>query len=345
MQESFTEKPFCQRFFFDWLLQNVASTDNAKSRACKTWAYFMAEQSVLGFIGAPANRAAPQRADPQWIVNKMADRESLAVVFVGDRPAIRVNPAPATIDFARLSLHIGTGSVIEPVLLHLDDDDRAVFAVQLDESAENQITSDDVKLIDLRSLAMQAVLPPASLGALAQARSLLGWHSTHRFCAKCGDRTQAADAGYRRDCSGCGTQHFPRVDPVVIMLIQHGDRFLMGRGNNFAENHFSALAGFMEPGETIEAATRRETFEETGIEVGDVRYLLSQPWPFPSTLMIGVIGEALTTDLILDRHEIAEAKWFSRAEISQMLDGTHPDGTSLPPPMSIAYQMLKQYLD
>ena len=137
---------------------------------------------------------------------------------------------------------------------------------------------------------------------------------------------------------------FPRVDPVVIMLIQDGENFLMGRGHNFEENHYSALAGFLEPGETIEAATQRETFEETGIEVGDVRYLISQPWPFPSTLMIGVIGQALTNKITCDPKEIAEARWFSFSEIKQMLENNHPLGTTLPPPMSIAYQMMQQYL-
>ena len=120
--------------------------------------------------------------------------------------------------------------------------------------------------------------------------------------------------------------------------------FLMGRGHNFEKNHFSALAGFLEPGETIEAATRRETFEETGIKVGDVSYLLSQPWPFPSTLMIGVIGQALTSEITCDPQEIAEARWFSFDETRQMLKNNHPQGTTLPPPMSIAYQMLRSHL-
>lgn len=304
----------------------------------------MTDTVDLGFINAPSNRAAALRGDTIWLEQQVNDPRSKVIVFVDDRPAISINGAiPAiyhAIPVEILKLH----EHAKFCLIHLNEQDQAVFAVQLSEEFRDKIASDDIKLIDLRSLAMQAILPPADLGALAQARSLLSWHAIHQFCANCGSKTNLADAGYRRDCDKCQRQHFPRVDPVVIMLIQHGEKFLMGRGHNFEENHFSALAGFLEPGETIEAATRRETFEETGIKVGEVKYLVSQPWPFPSTLMIGVIGQALTTDIQPDPDEIAEARWFSFSEISQMLVNSHPDGTTLPPQMSIAYQMLKRFL-
>ena len=304
----------------------------------------MTDTSQLGFINAPDNRAAGLRGNSKWLARQLADPASKVVVFIGDRPAISIKGPSLEINYWTPQSVLAFTDNPQFVLLHLNDNDQAVFAVELDESLEDQITSDDVKLIDLRSLARQATLPTQQLGALAQARSLLSWHGTHQFCAACGAKTVLSDAGYRRDCNACNRQHFPRVDPVVIMLVQHGERFLMGRGHNFEENHFSALAGFLEPGETIEAATRREVFEETGVRVKDVTYLTSQPWPFPSTLMIGVIAEALTTEIVLDHKEMAEAKWFSFAEVHQMLNGTHPKGTTLPPPMSIAYQMIKTYM-
>jgi len=302
----------------------------------------------LGFIDAPSNRATNLRGDQQWLDQQLQSPESLAIVFIGDRPAISIVGQQLAIDHRNPKTVLTQFGDVDCVLLHVNDKNQAVFAFQLDKKFEDEIISDTVKLIDLRSLAMQAALPSSDLGSdlgtLAQARSLLSWHQFHQFCANCGTKTQIEDGGYRRDCKDCERSHFPRVDPVVIMLIQDGDRFLMGRGHNFEENHFSALAGFLEPGETIEAATRRETFEETGIEVGDVTYLLSQPWPFPSTLMIGVIGQALTTAITCDRQEIAEARWFSFDETRQMLKNNHPQGTTLPPPMSIAYQMLQSYL-
>jgi len=300
----------------------------------------------LGFIDAPGDRAADLRGNRQWLEQQLASPECKTIVFVGDRPAISINNPTLALDLHNpQSLPGGRQENREYVLLHRNDQGRAVFATQLDEKFEDHITSDEVKLIDLRSLAIQAVLPPADLGTLAQARSLLSWHSYHRFCSNCGAKTVLADAGYRRECASCQRQHFPRVDPVVIMLVRHGDTFLMGRGHNFAENHFSALAGFLEPGETIEDATRRETFEETGVRIGEVKYLISQPWPFPSSLMIGVVAQALTTEITLDRDEMAEARWFTFSELRQMLTNSHPEGTSLPPPMSIAYQMLSGYLN
>lgn len=305
----------------------------------------MADSTGLGFIDAPLDRAAALRGDANWIDQQIKNPHSKVIVFVDERPAISINDTHLDIYYASPMVVLKFHEQAKFCLIHLNEQGEAVFAVQVSEELREKIAGEETKFIDLRSLAMQAILPPHDLGALAQARSLLSWHSFHKFCANCGSQTSLADGGYRRDCDQCQTQHFPRVDPVVIMLIRHGDKFLLGRGHNFEENRFSALAGFLEPGETIEAATRRETFEETGIKVGEVRYLISQPWPFPSTLMIGVIGQALNIDINPDPEEIAEAQWFSCKEISQMLVNNHPAGTTLPPPMSIAYQMMKKLLD
>jgi NAD+ diphosphatase len=197
---------------------------------------------------------------------------------------------------------------------------------------------------DLRSIAMQGLVPQEELGILAMAKSLLDWHRRHRFCANCGAPTAPSQAGFRRDCAACGTQHFPRTDPVVIMLIAHGDRCLLGRQPRFPPGMYSCLAGFLEPGETIEDAVRRETFEEAGIRVGAVSYAASQPWPFPSSIMIGCIGEALTEAIVIDREELEEARWFHRDELRLMLDRQHPEGLLAANPIAIAHHLVRGWM-
>ena len=158
----------------------------------------------------------------------------------------------------------------------------------------------------------------------ATAKSMFSWHRSHRFCAKCGSESKMTMAGWQRNCPDCGAPHFPRTDPVVIMLITHGNRVLMGRSPGWPEGMFSLLAGFVEPGETIEAAVRREVEEETSVKVGQVDYLASQPWPYPSSLMIGCDGEALSLDIDVDPNEIEDARWFSREEIADAFAGRNP---------------------
>jgi NAD+ diphosphatase len=174
---------------------------------------------------------------------------------------------------------------------------------------------------------------------------MLDWHQRHRFCANCGERSRVSSAGWRRDCAACGAQHFPRVDPVVIMLAVDGDRCLLGRQPRFAVGMYSALAGFLEPGETIESAVRREIMEEAGISCGEVTYFASQPWPFPSSLMIGCFAQARDTDIVVDLTELEDARWFSRAEVAQMLADTHPGGMSSPKPFAIAYHLMKAFVE
>jgi NAD+ diphosphatase len=197
---------------------------------------------------------------------------------------------------------------------------------------------------DLRAIAVQGLVPAPELGILATAKSLLDWHARHRFCANCGAPTEPVHAGYRRDCGACGTQHFPRTDPVVIMLIARGDKCLLGRQARFADKMYSCLAGFLEPGETIEDAVRRETYEEAGIRVGAVRYLASQPWPFPSSIMIGCVGEAETDEIVIDRAELEDVRWFSKEEARRMLAGEHEDFAA-PSPIAIANHLLRTWVD
>ena len=183
------------------------------------------------------------------------------------------------------------------------------------------------------------------LPALAEAKALLLWHARHRFCSVCGQPSRLDQAGWRRSCPACGAEHFPRTDPVVIMLTADGDRCLLGRQARFAPGMWSCLAGFVEPGEAIEEAVRRETFEEAGVRCGPVRYVGSQPWPFPMSLMIGCIAEALNTDLVIDRTELEDLRWFSRDEVAAMLAGRHPDGLTAPPPIAIANFIIRGWVD
>ena len=178
----------------------------------------------------------------------------------------------------------------------------------------------------------------------AAALSLAWWHSRHRFCANCGAATQIERGGWSRACPECSAQHFPRVDPVVIMLAEHEGRLLLGRQPQYPPGRYSALAGFLEPGESIEAAVARELHEEAGIKVADVRYTASQPWPFPSSLMIGCHARALGSDLVIDTTELDDARWFTRSEIEAALAGD-PQATFQPPPrFAIARTLLEHWL-
>lgn len=173
--------------------------------------------------------------------------------------------------------------------------------------------------------AIMTELSPRDAELAATARGLISWHARHRFCANCGAPTTIAMAGWQRDCAACGTSHYPRTDPVVIMLITRGNNVLVGRSPGWPEGMFSLLAGFIEPGETIESAVRREVQEEAGITVGEVSYLVSQPWPFPASLMLACRGEALDDEITIDPEEIEEARWVSREEMMLAFSGDHPE--------------------
>ena len=158
----------------------------------------------------------------------------------------------------------------------------------------------------------------------ATARAVIGWHDSHRFCSRCGAESNPVMGGWQRGCDACGGQHFPRTDPVVIMLVTHGDRVLLGRSPSWPDRMYSVLAGFIEPGETMEAAVRREVNEETSVKVSEVRYVASQPWPFPANLMFGCEAEAETDQITIDPNELEDALWLDRTELAQVFDGVHP---------------------
>jgi NAD+ diphosphatase len=197
----------------------------------------------------------------------------------------------------------------------------------------------DLDPMSLRMLGPTIAPEDASLAV--HAVGLSRWHQTHRFCARCGSPTAVAQAGHTRECPSCGATHFPRTDPAVIMLVTDGDdRALLGRQPTWPEKRFSTLAGFVEPGESLPDAVRREVMEEVGIEVGDVEFAGSQPWPFPSSLMLGFYGTALTDEIRVDHAEIAEARWFTRPEITEM---TAAEELMLPPVLSISRWLVDRW--
>jgi NAD+ diphosphatase len=194
---------------------------------------------------------------------------------------------------------------------------------------------------------MQALdmMAPAEAGTWAAARSLIDWHNRHRFCAQCGTPTEIVRAGWTRHCPSCSAHHFPRTDPVVIMLAEHDGRILLGRQPQFPPGRFSALAGFLEVGESIEEAVARELREESGVIVSNVRYIASQPWPFPSSLMIACIADAESDRIVLDTKELEDARWFTRAEVEAAFAEGPGASFGIPPPYAIAHTLMRWWLD
>ena len=190
---------------------------------------------------------------------------------------------------------------------------------------------------------LMATLQPDDLALYGGARSLTDWHARHRFCAQCGGDTKLAKGGWQRDCTNCGASHFPRTDPVTIMLVEHDGRLMLGRGLGWPDGRFSALAGFVEPGESIEEGVAREVLEEAGVRVRDVTYVASQPWPFPSQLMIGCHSHADSDELTIDETEMAEINFYTRDEVQAALAGDGP--FVAPPPHAIAHYLMQWWIE
>jgi NAD+ diphosphatase len=224
-------------------------------------------------------------------------------------------------------------------------DGAAVFGMGITAAAvEKLMTRDDVAVTELRGMAMQGVVPPEQLSAIAMAKSMVSWHQRHGFCANCGTRTAMRQGGWKRDCPNCKAEHFPRTDPVVIMLVTSGDKCLLGRQKQFPPGMYSCLAGFVEAAETIEDAVRREILEESGIRCTDVNYYMTQPWPYPSSLMIGCTARATSDDIVVDHTELEDARWFDREEARLMITRKHPDGLAGPHPFAIAHHLVGRWV-
>ncbi len=294
-----------------------------------------AEQVTFG--GSALDRAGEMRCDPGAVAVARADPAARAVLFWRGKPLIAPE-RPATLVRLPMEHPVLLEATEQPILLGREDGAaRFAFDISgwspeaLDETAlggfldpseqQHPLLPDTMVFAELRRVMTWLDVRDAELAATGKA--ILGWHLTHGFCARCGVATHITQAGWQRTCPACGAGHFPRTDPVVIMLITHDNSVLMGRSPGWPEGMYSLLAGFVEPGETLEAAVRREVFEEAGVQVGTVTYLSSQPWPFPASLMFGCKGVATSTDITVDPVEIEDALWVNREEMMEVFAGTH----------------------
>jgi NAD+ diphosphatase len=296
-------------------------------------------EEIYCFAGNPLDRASERRRDEAWIGSLLADPAARFLPLYELRPATRGADAPVLdwqpIEACREAIDRGATLVFLGM-----DEGRPFFTIDAGAAPGER------EPFDARTLA--PLLPAGQAAIVAEARSLIDWHARHRFCAQCGSPTRVTAAGWVRRCPECKASHYPRSDPVTIMLAVRGERALLGRNRRRPGNRFSCLAGFMEPGETLEEGVRREVHEEAGIRVGRVRYLACQPWPFPSSLMMGFLCEALTEEITVDPEELAEARWFSRDEIRAMVAraATGPDDpsqVSLPGPVAIAHHICRRW--
>lgn len=301
--------------------------------------------ATVGFSDYPLDRLSGRRDDEAFLAARLDDPSTRFLVLAGDVPVLKRAGEAHDPLFTRAEA-ADLGTMRQVIFLGVDMAGAALFGATIDrEVAETLAGRGDFEMVDLRSVAMRDLLAPALLGELGGTKAMVDWHARHRFCANCGQESRVAAAGWRRECPSCSAQHFPRVDPVVIMLAIDGDRCLMGRQARFAPGMYSALAGFLEPGETIEAAVRREVAEEAGIACSRVVYMASQPWPFPSSLMIGCFARATGTQIVVDHTELEDARWFGRDELAAMMAGTHPAGLLAPQPFAIAHHLIKAFLE
>lgn len=300
-------------------------------------------EEIYCFAGNPLDRVSQRRRDNEWIAGLIAEPAARVLPLRDLRPLTSGGAAPA-LDWqpvAAWRAAIERGATL--VFLGIGEG-RPFFAI--DASGTDLAVADEADAFDARTLA--PLLPAGEAAILGEARSLIDWHARHRFCAQCGSPTRVTAAGWVRRCPECKASHYPRSDPVTIMLVVRGERALLGRNRRRPGNRFSCLAGFMEPGETLEEGVRREVREESGIRVGRVRYLACQPWPFPSSLMMGFLCEGLSEEITVDPEEIAEAHWFAREEIRAMVEraATGPDDPtqlSIPGPVAIAHHLCRRW--
>jgi NAD+ diphosphatase len=302
---------------------------------------------MIPFAGNPLNRASEKRGDAAWIEAKRRDPETLIMPMWRLQPFLlgaERNDPPAELGLFRPGLCESLAAPDAPCVFLGLEGERAIFALDVSaagDPAERGPLAGFGHFREARTAAQ--LLPMKDAAIMGQAKAMIDWHQRHGFCARCGTATTAMDGGYRRVCGACNAEHFPRTDPVVIMLATLGDECLVGRGKQFPRGMYSALAGFVEPGETIEEAVRRELKEEAGIETGAVTYHATQPWPFPSSLMIGCFAQSLTRELVVDEHELAEARWLDKATARAIISGERVEGLWLPPPIAIAHHLIRAW--
>lgn len=288
---------------------------------------------IMPFAGSPLDRADHLRSDPAALAGLMTASARLLLL-----DGLDPQTSPDGLAWGSLA---DAAPEAELVFLGLDEAGRGCFA-----PVPAQGTSAPGSP---RTWLALSALPSGDLATYGAARSLVNWHARHRFCAVCGAPTAPAKGGWQRTCSACAAEHFPRVDPVTIMLVQHGDDLLLGRQPRFPAGNYSALAGFVEPGETIEEAVAREVLEEAGVRIRDFTYIASQPWPFPSNLMIGALVHADDRALTIDRTELEDARWFTRSQVAEAIAaserGENGAAFNAPGARAIAHHLMRWWLE
>lgn len=297
----------------------------------------MTYTNLMPFAGSPIDFCETQRS-PEELQDFMAKPAARAILFYKGQPAIDAKGKLIRVHPTEL---IGQNLVDPHVIFVGLEGNRPIFVGNLQKNDAITLEKD---FQNLRTVGGQMSAEELSLAG--RAKSILDWHFHHPFCAKCAAPTNPGDGGNKRICSreSCATDHFPRVNPVVIMLVVHEDKILLGRGPGWPEGFMSALAGFVSPGETIEEAVAREVEEESGIKTKNHRYIASQPWPFPSQLMIGVISDAINTDITINEDELEDCRWFTREEVKAVFDETG-DAFTCPPRVTIAHQLMKYWVE
>ena len=306
--------------------------------------YDLGPKPHLGYTESLIERVAERRCDPAWLAAQSAHGGARTYVIGGELIVLKnggdLHDPLFTPDEAR-----SLAPLTETVFLGTMNGAARFGTGMTQANADALKARNDLFVIDLRSIAIQGLVAADHLPPLAEAKAMLHWHARHRFCSNCGAATDIVDGGWKRACPDCKGEHFPRTDPVVIMLAVRGDKGLLGRSGRFAASMWSGLAGFVEPGESVEDAVRRETLEEAGVRCGRVSYLFTQPWPFPMSLMIGCHTEALNDDIVMDTNELVGARWFTKAECAAMLMRNHPEGLTCPPPVAIAHHIIRTWVE
>jgi len=297
------------------------------------------------FAGNPLNRASERRGDAAWLAEQVASSDSLGIALWNGKPFVE-KAANGDLQIAYLPARMVEDLAGSPERLLFMGlwKETAIFAVDLEggaDPAEGPLAGLG-RFEDLRGVALR--LPATDASIVATAKAMFEWRRRHRFCAACGHASEPAEGGWKRVCPSCNAEHFPRTDPVVIMLAVFEDRCMLGRQEIWPKGMFSALAGFLEPGESIEEACARELEEEAGLKTLSVAYHSTQPWPYPSSLMIGLIAQVADDDAAPDQTELSEVRWFTKAEARALLAGEVP-ATFAPPPMAIAHQLIKAWAE
>lgn len=295
----------------------------------------------VGFAGNRIDRQSENRSD-DCVEIALKDPAARILPMRDGRLYLKLKDNGAFDPWFDLAESDGVETVLSEAILLGYADGQPILAAPA--AMASEALPETIKAIDHRSVYIQRLIDEAALGALAQGAALLSWNASHRFCSKCGNPSEMRAGGYKRHCPACGSDHFPRTDPVVIMLALHEGKCLLGRQAAWPKGMFSALAGFLEPGETIEEACARELKEEAGLTAVAVRYHSSQPWPWPSSLMMGLTADVDGGDAAPDQTELEEVRWFSKDEAAQLIKG-ELEGLFAPPPLAIAHQLIKSWAE